>query len=747
MASIPTTLFAGGGVVLLMILALVIRIILSQRRPSGSHVDALLSQRKILEASRVLVELGRNREAIDLLLEERRLAEAARIYQSSGDHARAAELFSQIGDHEAAAHSFLRCGNSSEAAKALERIHRYEQAGDLYVQAQQMKQAARMYKKARLYKKAGDLLHSLGDEKRGANLLGIHYSQAGELDKAGRYFLLAGKLKQAGETFFKAGDFLKAAQTFEKLGDNSLAARARVQAGETLATAEYLEKAGDLKGAIPLYEAAGSWRKVVELHKRQQNWAALGDIMVHLGKHDLAIEFFRRIPPQDKDYMEAAMSLASLLEKRGDVEGAIKKYSEILNSHGVNDSTSRALAALTELSERTNHPQDAAPPQGRDLAPEGPPAPEPERVVFTGEPVEQPDSKSDPGSERKDKLLKKVDQALQGKTPKKACSLLKKIVRTYPDDINSLFRLSEVYRQLGDKTRAAAVLVRAGKDYRDRGLLLQSATVYEKLLDTDATLWELRGELANLYLRSGKGTEAVAQYKLQIQALREQGRIVDSLHVVRRILALTPDALNDRVCLAEAYSRNLQYKDASREFRVVLSILEEKEEQDSLWVQVAERYMHHDMQDVQVAQQLVEKLMELDRCNHALLWLQLCFDQKPGDSENLDMLATCFESLGQPDKAVAVLKILANLYGQWGLKAEQESTMLRILECDSKDLTTNSKQDRYGPAEKPLKGRDIELDWDLPSSPENQEQPPPIPEDTGEGVEVEILEIQEADLD
>ena len=336
-------------------------------------------------------------------------------------------------------------------------------------------------------------------------------------------------------------------------------------------------------------------------------------------------------------------------------------------------------------------------------------------------------------AEQKDKLLKKIDLALQGKKLKKARNLLKKVVEADPNDIRSRLRLGEVHFQLGDKADAVALLAQVGDYYRDHGFLLKSVAVYKKMLEVDPARGELHGELANLYFRLGMAPEAVRQHKVQVRALLKQGRVIDSLHVVRQILDLEPGNVKDRVRLAEAYSQHELYEDASREFREVLSVLEKKGDRGPLWVQVSERYLHHNLRDVQVARRLVEKLMDLGRHNHALPWLQVCFEQTPGDLGVLDMLATCFDSLGQPNKAIAVLKILAGLYRKSGLSAERDSSLMRILEIDPKDITANRKLGRDTPDKKDARGKDIELDWDLPKPVEKPEEaPPPIPPDDEE---------------
>ncbi|MBM4372085.1 MAG: tetratricopeptide repeat protein [Deltaproteobacteria bacterium] len=348
-------------------------------------------------------------------------------------------------------------------------------------------------------------------------------------------------------------------------------------------------------------------------------------------------------------------------------------------------------------------------------------------------------------AESKDKLLRRIDLALQGKKLKRARNLLRKVIELDPNDIRSRLRLGEVQFQLGDKDDAVALLAQVGDYYRDHGFLLKSVAVYKKMLEVDPSRWELHGELASLYFRLGMAPEAVKQHKVQARALLKQGRVVESLHVVRQILDLEPGNVKDRVRLAEAFSQHEQYEDASREFREVLSILAKKNSRGPLWIQVSERYLHHNMQDVEVARGLVEKLLELGRHNHALPWLQLCFDANPGDLGVLDMLATCFEALGQPNKAIAVLKVLSGLYGKRGLKAESDGILLRVLEVDPKDVTANRAlgRDIAGSRKEARTSPDLELDWDLPKPVEPPpEAPPPLPPED-EDVEFGFEEVWE----
>jgi len=320
-----------------------------------------VKEHKVSEAARLLVDDGRYQEAIALLMQKRRLREAAKIYLHVGDYKHAAEIFSSLKDHETAANCLLKAGDRPGAAAEYEKGGLHVQAANTYLQAGKLKEAARAFLTAKQYQKAAAVYKELGEKKKAAAIMGAWYKSTGDFVNAGKNLYAAGKVKEAGVAFALAGLHEKAAQLFEKVGEFGLAAKARLQAGDIETAAAHLERIGDIKAAIRLFEAAGKWNKVVECYKREKNWLALGNIMMRLEKYDLAIEFYKRLTPLDEGYLEAAMSMATILEGQGDTEGAIRKYSEILEFKGMAVSNAPALFALCTLCEKTNSPEVALP--------------------------------------------------------------------------------------------------------------------------------------------------------------------------------------------------------------------------------------------------------------------------------------------------------------------------------------------------------------------------------------------------
>ncbi len=339
-------------------MALVVFLLLMLRKPPPTAAEVarkLADEHKIQEAARVLVEAGQHAQAIELYLQHRRLREAAKLYLHTGEHRKAAELFSSVKDYDAAANSLLKANDVAAAAAEYEKGGFNERAAGIYVQAGKLADAARAFLAAKQLQNAAAAYVELGEKKKAAAIMGAWYSTVGDFVNAGKNYFVAGKMKEAAEAFMHGGLPDKAAQIYERVGEFREAARARLQAGDIDVAAEHFERIGELHEAIKLFEAGGKWNKVVECYKREKNWLALGNIMMRLEKYDLALEFFKRLTPLDDGYAEAAMSTASIFEGQGDLAGAIRKYSELLEFKGLGVSNAPALFALCTLCEKSNN--------------------------------------------------------------------------------------------------------------------------------------------------------------------------------------------------------------------------------------------------------------------------------------------------------------------------------------------------------------------------------------------------------
>jgi len=326
---------------------------------------------------------------------------------------------------------------------------------------------------------------------------------------------------------------------------------------------------------------------------------------------------------------------------------------------------------------------------------------------------------------KKQKLLQKADTLARNKKFKKAIVLYKEAIAEDPNDIRTRLRLSELLYQAGRTAEALGVLRYVGDYYREHGFLLKSVAVYKKMIEVDPKLTDLHGTLAALYFQLGMAPDAIRQFKSQIRAMLRQGKVVDSLHVVRSMLELDPGNVMDRLRLAEAFSRHELINEAAAEYRRVLAVLV-KAGKTPDWGKVALRYLHHSPDDFEMRKSVVEFLVESGDYLRALQHLLIALNKDPMDARLLEQAATSFEMLGQPGKAIVALKSMAALFRHRGQAREEQEALVRIIGLDPKDAHARRALGMEDAADAPPAG-EVVLEWDMPagfSSPE----PPPFPD-------------------
>ena len=330
---------------------------------------------------------------------------------------------------------------------------------------------------------------------------------------------------------------------------------------------------------------------------------------------------------------------------------------------------------------------------------------------------------------KKQKLLQKADGFARDKKLKKAIGLYQQVIEEDAGDIRTRLRLSELLYQVGRLAEALEILQFVGDYYKEHGFLLKSVAVYKKMLEVDPSRTDLHGILAQLYFQLGMAPDAIRQFKAQNRALIKQGKVVDSLYVVRSMLELDPANVTDRLRLAESFSKHELIDEAADEYRRVLSVID-RNGNVAGWGQVAMRYLHHNPRDFEVRKRVIEQMLEAGDYHKCLQHLHVCMENDPHDTELLDMAADCFDMLGQPEKSIVALKSMVSVYRQKGLGDEVQEVHARVLQLDPKDeQSLNALGIMGGEEEDP---EELELQWDMPAG--HHDLPPPTPTEFGETV-------------
>ncbi len=282
------------------------------------------------------------------------------------------------------------------------------------------------------------------------------------------------------------------------------------------------------------------------------------------------------------------------------------------------------------------------------------------------------------------KVLEQARKHIEKKQLKKAVQQYELVRSSGEATTGDRLTLAELYREVGDTARGLMALLEVARDYVVAGQPFRAVAVYKHMLRIDPRLYPVHSALARVYQDTGYLNDAISQHQEAIGVLSVRGQPVERLNAIRELLALDPENVRARVRLAEDYAGEGILDAATREFRVVIELLDKRGLNEE-YVKVAERLLHFAPDDVGVSRRLARFYLEMDSPQLALPRLQVVYRVNTGDVEVLEMLAACFEAIGQGPKALTVLKELARTHDRNGLIIERNQVLERVVALDPTD--------------------------------------------------------------
>ena len=181
------------------------------------------------------------------------------------------------------------------------------------------------------------------------------------------------------------------------------------------------------------------------------------------------------------------------------------------------------------------------------------------------------------------------------------------------------------------------------------------------------------------------------------------------LDIIDCVLALGTGSVRDRIRLAELYFSARRPEDGARQYRAAVDQLDRARIDAPVDVtrdfqRVAERYLYHKPDDVDVSKRLAASYLDTQEAARALPRLRLAQRSTPRDLEVLDLLAQSFDQLGQDHKAVTVYQEMATLYGEHGLERDRDRCYRKILHLNA---THAKARQALGEHESDVTGRTI----------------------------------------
>lgn len=315
---------------------------------------------------------------------------------------------------------------------------------------------------------------------------------------------------------------------------------------------------------------------------------------------------------------------------------------------------------------------------------------------------------------KKDKHLAAAQKYLERGSLEKALTELQNAVKEDAKDTRTWLRMAEVHVRLGQNDKATEVYQTTVDLYVEQGFFQRAVAVYKNIIKLSPGSVQARVKLADVYRQLGLFSDAIQQLEQAVLLHQKAGRLTEALTALKQVLELNPDQPATRIRYAELAVQAGEVNDAVAEFREAANLLKAQGRSDE-FTRVAERILYYQPADFELGKELAASYLDRNNARAALARLKPCFEANQGDVEILDLLARCFEQLGQPHKSLPVLKELCRIYANTGRSTERNQTIQRALALDPNDPEIHALLGRITPGAVEIPAPVVPLHRRMPS--------------------------------
>lgn len=269
----------------------------------------------------------------------------------------------------------------------------------------------------------------------------------------------------------------------------------------------------------------------------------------------------------------------------------------------------------------------------------------------------------------------KVQQAAQKFIEKrrydKAIAEYRRIVAEDPSDARTWLKIGDLQARDGAFAEAVATYDRVGRHYAQQGFALKAIAVYKQIREIivrrvpelESQYEHVLPQLADLYAQTDHLADArAALEEFAVIYLMRLERHAQATEVLRKALSLGGQTWGVHLNLAECLSRVGNVAEAVDHFAEAARLLVERGQRDDA-LRVLDRLLHH-RREPEYARFAAELLLQggtAAEAKRALHRLQVAYEANQKEVRTLELLARCFELMGDAKKAIQVYSELVRI--------------------------------------------------------------------------------------
>jgi pilus assembly protein FimV len=264
------------------------------------------------------------------------------------------------------------------------------------------------------------------------------------------------------------------------------------------------------------------------------------------------------------------------------------------------------------------------------------------------------------------------------------------VVEHDPGDVQTWVLLADSLHRVGELDAAVDRYAHAANVLLEKGEVPNALQIFRQILNLAPERYDIHLRTGQAFERLRRFPEAVALYEKVAGVYLRSGNTREALMLYERVADLMPREVAKRLRLAELFSRERRVDDAVAQFQIGANFLRDAGRAEE-FVRVAERLLYHKPLDA-VTRDLVRVYLQIDQPRRALMKLNELLQRQQGDPEGLELLAETFVRLGKADKAASVVLELVKTQRHTGEQGVARS--LRALR-KAFEWATNPQQEQF----------------------------------------------------
>ncbi|MBW2280981.1 MAG: tetratricopeptide repeat protein [Deltaproteobacteria bacterium] len=240
-----------------------------------------------------------------------------------------------------------------------------------------------------------------------------------------------------------------------------------------------------------------------------------------------------------------------------------------------------------------------------------------------------------------------------------------KHLKSEPDDANARLKLGDLHLKRGDPAAAIEAYAQVASQFSKGGFDAKAVAIFKQILRIDAKDLSAHVSLGDHFQRMGLNKDALREFQEAVQICKDVGQKRQALDLLKRVSALDPANVPNRLSLADLFVREKMLDEARQEFESLLREVEGESDGESL-ARVSQQMIESFPDDEAPYLAYASAQLKLGEPAEAVAKLSGALAAFPESIPMRNALVEVHEALGDAASAQSMHREIAELYKRRG---------------------------------------------------------------------------------